>query len=85
MEARVLKRRDFENMLIGKTIDKIETFNYIRSGSFEEIHFTDGSMVECSGNADLATGNAIYEGGIQYVMEDDGFNLDDYAKRLERK
>jgi len=49
-----MKPHEIEKMLIGKTISKISSFKHIWPMCIEEIHFTDGTVLDLSGNADYA-------------------------------
>lgn len=50
-----MKPNEIEKILIGKTISKITHHGYMGwPMCIDEIHFTDGTIVELSGNADEA-------------------------------
>ena len=49
-----MKPEKIKELLIGKTISDIKWHEYMWPMCVDEIHFTDGTIVELSGNADYA-------------------------------
>jgi len=65
-----LKPDEIKKILIGKTISDIKYYKYIWPLCIDEIHFTDGSFIELSGNADEARINSININGEYFSVED---------------
>ena len=65
-----LKPDEIKKILIGKTISDIKHHKYIWPLCIDEIHFTDGSFIELSVNADEARIDSININGEYFSVED---------------
>jgi len=53
--------KEIEKLLVGKTISKIQSFGYLYwPMCIEEIHFSDGTVLDLSGNADYARIEGVF-------------------------
>jgi len=71
-----LKPDEIKKILIGKTVLDIKYHKYLWPMCIDEIHFTDGSFIELSGNADAAKIDMIYINGKYFSVKDE----DDFYK-----
>ena len=57
-------------LLEGKTIAKVNTFTYLGWPCIEDITFTDGTVLDLSGNADVCIMSDINDGGDPIWLEE---------------
>jgi len=66
-----LKPDEIKKILTGKIISNIKYHKYLWPMCIEEIHFTDGSFIEMSGNADEARIDSININGECFSIEEE--------------